>query len=209
MKGSRGTVRRTRSAIGQGFAVLLVTRAIAACGDDAPEQLPLDTPDGPALAQPCADGEVPPQLAFVCGLLELPQWYANNCAGVLTELSGCTAGARAQSLLLCPTFGSLRQQSLGSWPAEGSGEVSSVLLRVDELRFGRPPSELFELWSDYFEVLGCTSLGVTDALDDVQYIECECGGWVGYLEVRPETATVNGFWAGAARTNAADCIIAP
>lgn len=208
---SGGSVGSHRTVIGPGGATALITLMglVAACGGDEVELLPLDERELPALAQPCRDGEVPTQISFVCGLLELPQWYANNCSGILAELSGCTAGARAQNQAFCPTFGTLRQQSLGSWPAEGSGEVSSMLVRVEELRFGRPPGELFDLWSGYFELLGCQAQPLVTALDDVRYMLFECDGWVGYLEVRPESATVNGFWAGAASTGAADCIIAP
>jgi hypothetical protein len=191
------------------ITTLLMSAMFAACGDAEIEQLPLVQAEVPDVASACDDSTAPAALSFTCGLQELPRWFQQNCGSQLSPVLGCTAGGRAQSSVECRSFGETRQTALGTWPTEGSGDLTSVLVRVDELRFGPPPDELFDRYAGYFSSVGCTTEGRRAALDGVTSETFTCSGWVGYTELRPESNTVSGFWAGAARNSARLCIEAP
>lgn len=194
---------------GSAFLLVWVPGTLLACGGESYEQLPLSEVPDPDVEAVCDGSGAEPALSFVCGLRELPQWFQSTCSSQLSPINGCTAGGRAQSAADCQSFGTPGRPALGSWPTEGSGEMSSVLVRVDELRFGRPPDELFERYAGYFTEAGCASDGRRAALDGVTAESFLCSGWVGYTELRPESNTVSGFWAGAARASARLCIEAP
>lgn len=191
------------------FSLVWISGVLLACGGETFDQLPLSSEADPDVAAVCDGSGSEAALSFACGLRELPQWFQSNCSSQLSPINGCTAGGRAQSAADCQSFGFPGRPALGSWPTEGSGEMSSVLVRVDELRFGRPPDEIFERYAGYFAQAGCVSDGRRAALDGVTAESFLCSGWVGYTELRPETNTVSGFWAGAARSSARLCIEAP
>jgi hypothetical protein len=191
----------------------LLVFGLAACGDP-----PLETEfvgpdaveDRPALLDTCARGEVAQELAWICGIGGGRAALETQCGGVLGPRSGCTYDGTRLEQGACDRFGVPARPLIGWWTDSALGaQVRALLLRVDEVRFGRGVETALDRWTGLLEAEGCVAQGREASVTGTVVQRLTCEEWEARVEASPEGNQVTGVWVGVAWSRAAVCLRAP